>query len=116
MFSFIGFSAHCVFSIKDRWDSIPGELLERLRPYCVGIGKNHDIPVLSAGGTANHVHFLTALPATIALAKAVQILKANSSRWTRISQGSVPGTSVPCFPMPPLRAWSILPVRLLGAR
>jgi REP element-mobilizing transposase RayT len=107
---------HCVFSTKDRWDSIPGELLERLRLYCVGIGKNHDIPVLSAGGTANHVHFLTALPATIALAKAVQILKANSSRWTRISEGSVPGTSVPGFHMPPLRVWSILPVRLLGAR
>jgi REP element-mobilizing transposase RayT len=72
---------HCVFSTKDRWDSIPGELLERLRLYCVGIGKNHDIPVLSAGGTANHVHPLMALPATIALAKAVQILKVNSSRW-----------------------------------
>jgi hypothetical protein len=54
---------------------IPGELLERQRLYCVGIGKNHDIPVLSAGGTAYHLHFLTALPATIALAKAVQMLK-----------------------------------------
>jgi hypothetical protein len=38
---------HRVFSTKDHWDSIPGELLERLRLYCVGIGKNHDIPVLS---------------------------------------------------------------------
>jgi hypothetical protein len=52
MFSFIAFSAHWVFSTKDRWDAIPGELLEGLRLYCVGIGKNHDIPVLSPGGTA----------------------------------------------------------------
>jgi putative transposase len=56
-------------------------LLDRLSRYFIGIGKNHDIPVLSAGGTANHVHLLIALPATIALASAVQALKANSSRW-----------------------------------
>jgi putative transposase len=72
---------HCVFSTKYRRDSIPSELVERLGPYFVGIGKNHEIPVLSVGGTTNHVHLLTALPATIALAKAVQLLKANSSRW-----------------------------------
>lgn len=49
--------------------------------YFVGIGKGHDIPVLCAGGTANHAHLLIALPATMPLAKAVQVLKANSSRW-----------------------------------
>jgi putative transposase len=56
-------------------------LLEKLRMYFVGIGKNHEIPVLCAGGTANHAHLLIALPATMPLAKAVQVLKANSSRW-----------------------------------
>jgi putative transposase len=35
----------------------------------------------SAGGTANHLHLLLALPATVPLAKAIQVLKANSSRW-----------------------------------
>jgi REP element-mobilizing transposase RayT len=53
---------HCVFGTKGRRDSIPKELLERLGRYFVGIGKNHDIPVLSVGGTLNHVHLLIALP------------------------------------------------------
>ncbi len=72
---------HCVFSTKRRRDLIPDELLERLGQYFIGIGKNHDVPVPCAGGTANHIHLLIALPATIALATVVQTLKANSSRW-----------------------------------
>jgi putative transposase len=72
---------HCVFSTKERRNSIPDELIEKLRMYFVGIGKGHDIPVICAGGTANHAHLLIALPASIPLAKAIQILKANSSRW-----------------------------------
>lgn len=72
---------HCIFSTRNRRDSIPNELLEKLPMYFVGIGKGHDIPVLCAGGTANHAHLLIALPATMQLAKAMQILKANSSRW-----------------------------------
>lgn len=60
---------------------IPDELRENLIRYSAGIGKGHRIPVLCAGSTANHAHLLIALPATIPLAKAVQILKADSSRW-----------------------------------
>ena len=72
---------HCIFSTKQRRNSIPEELLEKLRMYFVGIGKGHGIPVLCAGGTANHAHLLIALPVSMPLAKAVQALKANSSRW-----------------------------------
>jgi putative transposase len=72
---------HCVFSTKLRRDLIPDDLREKLAAYFVGIGKNHDIPVLCAGGTANHVHLLIALPSSVTLAKAMQVLKANSSRW-----------------------------------
>jgi putative transposase len=72
---------HCIFSTKERRNTIPDELRENLARYFAGIGKGHDIPVLCAGGTANHAHLLIALPATMPLAKAVQVLKANSSRW-----------------------------------
>jgi putative transposase len=37
--------------------------------------------ILEAGGTANHVHLLLVLPSDMPLSKAVQVLKANSSRW-----------------------------------
>src|SRR5256885_5375323 len=74
---------HLVFSTKGRQDLIPDELLPRLAKYFGGIGKNHGIPVLAAGGTSNHSHLLIPLPSDMAAAKAVQVLKANSSRWIR---------------------------------
>ena len=49
----------------------------------MGVGKNKGVPVLAIGGMEDHVHVLMALPATIPLAKAVQVIKANSSRFMR---------------------------------
>jgi putative transposase len=72
---------HCVFSTKNRQNLIPDDLREKLSMYFVGIGKGHQIPILCAGGTANHAHLLISLPASVPLAKAIQVLKANSSRW-----------------------------------
>jgi len=72
---------HIIFSTKDRRDLIPKELLSTLWKYLAGIGRNHRIPILAAGGTRNHVHVLVALPTDVTIAKVVQVLKANSSRW-----------------------------------
>ncbi len=74
---------HCIFSTKERRDLIPLELIPRLCKYFAGIGRNHGVSVLAAGGTSNHSHLLIALPPDISVAKAVQVLKANSSRWLR---------------------------------
>ena len=38
---------------------------------------------LAIGGAADHVHILLSLPATLSVAKAVQLLKGNSSKWIR---------------------------------
>jgi putative transposase len=72
---------HCVFSTKERRDLIPQDLLPKLWKYFAGIGRNHRIPVLASGGASNHSHLLIALPPDIPCAKAIQVLKANSSRW-----------------------------------
>jgi REP element-mobilizing transposase RayT len=74
---------HFVFSTKERRNLIPAELLPRLWKYFAGIGRNHGIPVLAVGGTSNHSHLLIVLPSDMTPAKAVQVLKANSSRWIR---------------------------------
>lgn len=74
---------HLVFSTKERAKLIPTELLPRLAKYFAGIGRNHGIPVLAVGGISNHVHLLIVLPSDMTPAKAVQVLKANSSRWIR---------------------------------
>lgn len=72
---------HAAFSTKGSRDTIPQELLPKLWKYFAGIGTNKGIPVITSGGIANHVHLLFALPATMTLASALQVLKANSSRW-----------------------------------
>jgi putative transposase len=36
---------------------------------------------LAVGGAADHVHALISLPATLAVSKALQLLKGNSSKW-----------------------------------
>jgi len=70
---------HCVFSTKDRADLIPDR--PRLWQYVGGIARQKQILLLAAGGTANHLHLLISLPPTMTLAKAVQELKGNTSRW-----------------------------------
>jgi len=70
---------HCVFSTKDRGDLIREP--ERTWQYIAGIARTKKIPLIAIGGTSNHVHLLLALPPSMCLAKVVQDLKGNSSRW-----------------------------------
>jgi REP element-mobilizing transposase RayT len=37
--------------------------------------------VLSVGGVEDHVHALLSIPSTLSIAKAVQLLKGNASKW-----------------------------------
>lgn len=72
---------HAIFSTKQRRNSIPAEKLQRLWRYFGGIAGNHDIPLIRAGGTRNHVHLHFALPATKTLSDVIGVLKSNSSKW-----------------------------------
>src|ERR1039457_1008711 len=49
--------------------------------YLTGIDHAKGITLLAAGGTANHIHLLIALPPTVALSKVMQDFKGNSSHW-----------------------------------
>jgi REP element-mobilizing transposase RayT len=57
------------------------KLRDRLWPYLGGIARENKIRALAIGGAADHVHMLVSLPATLSVAKAVQLLKGNSSKW-----------------------------------
>jgi putative transposase len=72
---------HCIFSTKERRPTLPLERLADFHAYLGGIARSEGFTLVSAGGTANHVHLLIALPATGRLATAVQKLKGSSSRW-----------------------------------
>jgi putative transposase len=72
---------HLVFSTKERRNTITKELQPCLWAYIAGIYQNYEMIAVAIGGTENHVHILFHLSAKISLAKAVQLLKGNSSKW-----------------------------------
>ena len=73
---------HCVFSTKERRDSIPVELRPKLWAYIEGTAKNLGIVPVAVGGTCNHAHVLLRLKPNMSVAEAIQKLKSNSSRGT----------------------------------
>jgi len=72
---------HLVFSTKERRNFISKELQPLLWAYIAGICRKYEMIAVTIGGTENHVHILFHLSPKIALAKAVQHIKANSSKW-----------------------------------
>src|ERR1700733_16005102 len=79
--SFTSSLFHCVFSTKSRQKAITPDLQEKLWPYLGGICRNNEMKALAIGGVEDHVHLLLSLPSTLAPAKALQLIKANSSKW-----------------------------------
>ena len=72
---------HCVFSTKQRANLIHDP--QALWRYLTVVARDRKLTMLAAGGTANHVHLLMAIPPVLPLAKALQELKGNSSHWLR---------------------------------
>jgi REP element-mobilizing transposase RayT len=79
--SYVSSYYHCVFSTKERRPLIQQSLRERLWPFLGGIARRHDMTALEIGGVADHVHLLLALPSTLSVAKAMQLIKGGSSKW-----------------------------------
>ena len=57
------------------------DIRERLWPYMGGIAKQNGMIPKCIGGVSDHVHLLVTLPTRLAVAKAVQLIKAGSSAW-----------------------------------
>jgi putative transposase len=79
--AFVNSEYHCVFSTKERQPYLTPELRQRLFPCMTGIARNKNIHIEIIGGIENHVHILMAVPGSVALSKAVQVLKGTSSKW-----------------------------------
>lgn len=79
--SYVSNLIHYVFSTKERFPFIDQEVESRLWPYTGGIARENGMKALAIGGTADHLHVLISLPATMSVAKAVQLLKGGSSKW-----------------------------------
>jgi REP element-mobilizing transposase RayT len=81
MHSFNSCLIHCVWTTKRQENVLTLELQKRLWPYIGGIARENRMKALAIGGVANHVHSLVSLPSTLSVAKALQLLKGNSSNW-----------------------------------
>ncbi|MCI0348815.1 MAG: IS200/IS605 family transposase [Acidobacteriales bacterium] len=79
--SYVSNLVHIVFSTIERRQLIRETDQARLWAYIAGIGRNHDMTVITVGGVLDHIHVLTHIPPIFSIAKAVSVLKANSSRW-----------------------------------
>jgi putative transposase len=78
---------HCVFSTKGRRNSIAADKQTQLWSYPGGIARKNGFKAIAIGGTGNHIHILLSIPATMPLAKAVQLLKGGSSKWMNDTGG-----------------------------
>jgi putative transposase len=79
--SYVSSYFHCVFSTKERRPLITPALRERLWPFLGGIAHQNKMKAIEIGGVADHVHILLSLPAMLAPAKAMQLIKGGSSKW-----------------------------------
>jgi putative transposase len=79
--SYVSSYYHCVFSTKERRPLITPDLRERLWPFLGGIARQNKMKAIEVGGIEDHVHILLSLPATMPIAKALQLIKGGSSKW-----------------------------------
>jgi REP-associated tyrosine transposase len=79
--AFVKNHIHLVFSTKDRTKSIAKDVQPELWSYMAGICRNQGMAAIAINGMEDHTHLPFHLPPTMSLAKAVQLIKANSSKW-----------------------------------
>jgi putative transposase len=72
---------HCVFSTKERRNTIAPEIQSRLWAYMGGVAREHGFKALAIGGIENHVHILLSLPSSVPVAKAIREIKSAASLW-----------------------------------
>jgi putative transposase len=81
--TFTNILIHAVFSTSGRSSLLSDAIRPDVHAYLGGILRElHAVPI-AIGGTADHVHLLTRLPADLAVADCMRIVKTNSSRWMK---------------------------------
>jgi putative transposase len=79
--SYTSLYVHVIFSTKERRKQIPENIQPRLWAYMGGIARANRFKAISVGGVEDHSHVLLSLHGSIPVAKAVQLIKAGSSKW-----------------------------------
>ncbi len=74
---------HIVFATKNRERVLDKPRREDLFRYIWGIVKNHDGHLFRLNGVEDHVHILTSIHSTVAVADLVKAVKTGSAKWIK---------------------------------
>jgi len=74
---------HAVFSTSSRAPLLTNDMRPEMHAYLGGILRELKAVPIVIGGTADHVHLLLRLPADLAVADCLRVVKTNSSRWAK---------------------------------
>ena len=74
---------HLIFGTKGRNPLITLECEERLHSYMAGVLKDMESPVIIINSVPDHIHILFRLSKNYALAKVVEMVKKDSSKWMK---------------------------------
>lgn len=77
---------HVVFSTKNRAPLITPEIETELFSYIGGIARAFGAVLLTAGGTANHIHLLLSVSKNHLLPDLIGAIKRDSSKWIKTSK------------------------------
>ncbi len=77
---------HIVFRTKNSRPTINPDHAEELYAYLTGIIRNKNGHLYRINGTENHLHILTDVHPSLALADFMRELKASSSKWMKESR------------------------------
>jgi putative transposase len=83
--------AHVIFSTKNRKHLITPQIEPELFAYIGGILKNNESRLLTAGGTADHIHLLISQSKNIPLSSLMKDVKKDSSSWIKTKGGQFRG-------------------------
>ena len=74
---------HVIFSTKNRTKLILSEFENELHGYIASICRAYKSNAYKVGGTENHIHIACSLSRTITVAKLLEEVKKNSSKWIK---------------------------------
>lgn len=74
---------HLTFGTKNRYPFIQAKWESKLHSYIAGILKNYESPALEINSVPDHIHILFRLSKNYALAKVIENVKKESSKWIK---------------------------------
>ena len=81
--TFTNLLSHVVFSTCGRAPFLVDGIRSDVHAYIGGIMRELKATPIVIGGTSDHVHLLTRVPADMTVADCMRVVKANSSRWLK---------------------------------